>query len=233
MFKVGEEGDLSYLSSEITVAEKNYVIKPNDRIEVRVYTNKGEQIIDPNNELDIQQNQNNRQQDNREFLVTEDGIVKLPLIGSVKLEGMKINEAEEYLEKKYDDFYKDSFVKIKYNNKRIVVLGSVGGQVLPLENENMSIIEVIALAGGIDETGKAQNIRLIRGDLHSPEVFLIDLSTVDGMKSSMMQALPDDILYIEPKVKLLTEATRDFMTVFSIFVNTVALVALIVNLSNN
>ena len=233
MFKVDEEGDLSYLSSEITVAEKNYIIKPNDRLEVRVYTNKGEQIIDPNNELKIQQNQNNRQEDNKEFLVTEDGIVKLPMIGSVKLEGMKINEAEEYLEKKYDDFYKDSFIKIKYNNKRIVVLGSVGGQVLPLENENMSIIEVIALAGGIDETGKAQNIRLIRGDLHSPEVFLIDLSTVDGMKSSMMQALPDDILYIEPKVKLLTEATRDFMTVFSIFVNTVALVALIVNLSNN
>ena len=66
MFKVDEEGDLSYLSSEIIVAEKNYVIKPNDRIEVRVYTNKGDQIIDPNNELDIQQNQNNRQQDNRE-----------------------------------------------------------------------------------------------------------------------------------------------------------------------
>ena len=45
MFKIDEEQDLSYLSSEISVLERNYVIQPNDLLELKVYTNKGEQII--------------------------------------------------------------------------------------------------------------------------------------------------------------------------------------------
>ena len=233
MFKVDEEGDLSYLSQEVTVAEKNYTIRATDLIEFRVYTNKGEQIIDPNNELQSQSNQNVGLQNQREFQILEDGTIKLPLIGIVKLEGMKISDAEDYLEKKYNGFYKDAFVRLKYLNKRIIVLGATGGQVIPLENENTSVIEVVALAGGIDENGKANNLRLIRGDLHQPEVFLIDLSTIEGMKYSMMEARPGDIIYIEPKVKMVTEGARDFMTIFSIFVNTVTLAALIINLSNN
>ncbi|MCK5702153.1 MAG: hypothetical protein KAI29_13405, partial [Cyclobacteriaceae bacterium] len=63
MFKIDEEHDLSYLSSDITVIEKNYIIQPNDRLELKVYTNKGELIIDPNNELQAQQNQNRREED--------------------------------------------------------------------------------------------------------------------------------------------------------------------------
>jgi len=232
MFKIDEEQDLSYLSSEITVAEKNYIIQANDLLEMRVYTNKGERIIDPNNELKIQQNQNRGEEDRPEFLVIDDGTVKFPMIGIVKIEGMKINEAEDYLEKKYNEYYKDAFVRLKYLNKRIIVLGAPGGQVIRLENENTSVIEAIALAGGIDETGKAHNLRLIRGNLHEPEVFIIDLSTIEGMQTSMMDAMPGDIIYIEPKVKIVTEGARDFMTVFSILVNTVTLVALIINLSN-
>jgi len=232
MFKIDEEEDLSYLSSVITVAEKNYIIQSNDLLELRVHTNKGERIIDPNNELQIQQNQNRGEEDKPEFLVLDDGTVKFPMIGNVKIGGMRINEAEEYLEKKYNEFYIDAFVRLKYINKRVIVLGAPGGQVIPLENENTSVLEIIALAGGIDEGGKAHNLRLIRGDLHNPEVFLIDLSTIKGTRTSMMDAMPGDIIYIEPKVKIVTEGARDFMTVFAILVNTVTLVALIINLSN-
>lgn len=232
MFKIDEEQDLSYLSSDITVIEKNYTIQPNDLIELKVYTNKGERIIDPNNELQIQQNQNQRQNDKPEFLVLEDGTVKLPMVGNVKLGGMKINEAQEYLEKKYNAYYKDAFIILRYINKRVIVLGSPGGQVIPLQDENISVIEVVALAGGIDREGKAKNIRLIRGDLHEPEVFLIDLSTIEGMRTSMMNAMPGDIIYIEPRVKVVTEGTKDFMAVFSILVSTLTLAALIISINN-
>lgn len=232
MFKIDEEQDLSYISSEITVIENNYTILPNDLIELKVYTNKGERIIDPNNELQIQQNQNQGQNDKPEFLVLEDGSVNLPMVGNVKLGGMKINEAQEYLEKKYNVYYKDAFIILRYINKRVIVLGSPGGQVIPLQDENISVIEVIALAGGIDREGRAGNIRLIRGDLHEPEVFMIDLSTIAGMRTSMMNAMPGDIIYIEPRVKVVTEGTKDFMALFSILVSTLTLAALIVSLNN-
>ena len=144
----------------------------------------------------------------------------------------KINEAQEYLEKKYNAYYKDAFIILRYINKRVIVLGAPGGQVIPLQDENISVIEVVALAGGIDREGKAKNIRLIRGDLHEPEVFVIDLSTIEGMRTSMMNALPGDIIYIEPRVKVVTEGTKDFMAVFSILVSTLTLAALIISINN-
>ncbi len=231
MFKIDEDQDLSYLSSEVIVAEKNYVIQPNDLLEIKVYTNKGEQIIDPNYELQ-QQAQNRREQERPKMLVLEDGTVKFPMIGVVSLGGMQINKAETYLEEKYSEFYKDAFVKLTYLNKRVIVLGAPGGKVIPLENENTSVVEVVALAGGIDINAKAHNLRLIRGDLHQPQVFLIDLSTVAGMRSSMMDALPGDIIYIEPTRKIVTEGAKDFMTIFAIVVNTITLYYLIVNINN-
>ena len=233
MFKIDEDhGDLSYLSSQITVIEKNYIIQPNDVLELSVYTNKGERIIDPNNELQIRGSQGQSQQgeSNPEFLVLDDGTIKFPMIGIVKIEGLRINEAEDYLAKLYNEYYKDSFIRLKYLNKRIIVLGAPGGQVIALENENMSVIEIVALAGGIDREGKAQNLRLIRGDLHKPEVFIINLSTIAGMRTSMMDALPGDIIYIEPKVKVFTEATRDFLTIFSLIASTLTLYVLVTNL---
>lgn len=231
MFQVDEEYDLSYLSSEITVIEKNYIIQANDVLELGVYTNKGERIIDPNQELQLQQNQTQTDDSRQEFLVLEDGTVKFPMIGIVKIEGMRINEAEEYLEKKYDEYYIDSYVRLNYLNKRVIVLGAPGGMVITLEDENTSVIEVVALAGGIDNGGKAHNLRLIRGDLHEPEVFIIDLSTIKGMRTSMMDALPGDIIYIEPRVKVFSEGVRDFTTLFSIITSAITIYALIVTLN--
>ncbi len=233
MFKLDDEQDLAWLSTDITVAEKQYVIQPNDLLDIKVHTNKGERIIDPNYELQKDINQNLQQQQNRPlFQVFENGTVKFPMIDTVKIVGMSIRDAELYLEKKYSSYYKDAFVTLDYQNKRVVVLGAPGGQVIPLESENMSIIEVIALAGGIDQGGKAHNLRLIRGDLHNPQVFLINLSTIEGMRTSMTSALPGDVIYIEPTRKIFTEATSDFMTVFSVLISTATLVALIISLNN-
>ena len=60
------------------------------------------------------------------------------------------------------------------------------GKVVNLENENTTLIEALALAGGITNTGKANKIKVIRGDLRNPKVMLVDLSTIEGMKQSNM-----------------------------------------------
>ena len=39
-----------------------------------------------------------------------------PAHSRLKIEGMKLNEAEDYLEKKYNEFYKDCYVRLQYLN---------------------------------------------------------------------------------------------------------------------
>ncbi len=112
------------------------------------------------------------------YLVDVNGIIKLPLIGEMKLDGLTLRQAEEIIQKEYSKFFKESFVILSYVNKRVIVLGAPGGQVIPLVNQNVRVAEVLALAKGINNDARASNIKLIRGD----HVYQIDFSTIKGFK---------------------------------------------------
>ena len=49
----GTAVDTSRLRRAVNRLERNYVIQPNDYLSVRVYTNDGEKILDPNGELNF------------------------------------------------------------------------------------------------------------------------------------------------------------------------------------
>ena len=115
MFQIKDDSDLSYLNEATKQIEKNYIIRPYDKIEVNVYTHKGERIIDPDFELQIQQRNNNNMNNNsgksnREFEVLPDSTIKLPMVGHVPIAGMTIDEAQTYLEELYSEYYIDPFV---------------------------------------------------------------------------------------------------------------------------
>jgi polysaccharide export outer membrane protein len=220
-------------------AKSNYTLQENDYIEVEVYTNEGELIIDPNNEIRRELNsgagnqQFRMQQERPQFLIRDGGMVKLPLIGDIELSGLTLYEADSLLETEYSAYYEDAFVITRYVNKRVVVLGSTGGKVIPLQNENTNLIEIIALAGGVGTQSRVDKIRLIRGDLNDPEVRIINLSTVEGMKEASLKVLPNDIIYVQPVQRVTSEAVRDISPILSLITSTLTLIVLINNFSNN
>jgi polysaccharide export outer membrane protein len=83
-------------------------------------------------------------------------------------------------------------------NKRVLLFPGRGGaaSVLYLTNQNTSLLEALAATGGV--FGKAKKIKLIRGDLKNPKVYLIDLSTIDGLKQADLTLLGNDIIYVQP-----------------------------------
>ena len=126
---------------------------------------------------------------------------------------MTIRQAEESLEKAYADYFNDPFVKIRVINNRVIVFpGGEGGiaKVVKLENSNTTLFEALAEAGGIIN-GRADKIKLIRGDLKNPDVYLIDLSTVDGMKQADLILQANDIIYVEPRLRLSYFVTTELM----------------------
>ena len=229
MFKLNDDFTEQDLTQAVSQAERNYVIQADDMLSLDVFTNDGERIVDPNNEL--QQNIQGRQ--NRptfNYLVKTDGTIKIPIVGQIKVDSLTLDQAELMLQKKYDEYYKQSFVKLQFNNKRVVVLGATGGQIIPLVNENVSLVEVLAIAGGLEMGSKSQNIKVIRGNLSKPEIYQINLSTVAGMKQSMLDIEPGDIIYIEPWRRPFFEATKDISPILSLLSSTLALVLVLQNL---
>ena len=216
MFKTNGQVISDTLLDIVSKAEKNYVVRKDDYLEVFVYTNNGERLIDPNQEM-VKQLGNgssvsgNTQERIIKYLVESTGEINLPLIGRLKVEGNNLRQLDSILQIRYSEFYEEAFVKSKILNKRVFVLGNTGnktetaGKVIPLENENMSVIEILTIAGGLDQMAKSYNIRLIRGDLKNPNVYLIDLSTIEGVKMSQLKVQPNDIIYIERQRRILSQ----------------------------
>jgi polysaccharide export outer membrane protein len=229
MFTTENEVIPERFRSDIRQVEDNYQIAVNDYIKIEVYTNRGERIIDPDFELfgDLQPNSQNLRPDPT-YPVFGDGFVDLPIIGRLALEGLTLDEAKVLLEKEYSKYYKDPYVIINYTNKRVIVLGGTnGGQVVPLLNERMTLLEVLAVAGGVDNNSRANNIRLIRGDLNDPLVMVIDLTTIAGMKKSNLLVEPDDVIYLEPIRRPVAESTRDYLPVVTALTSLLTLILVI------
>lgn len=224
MFKVPEN---VVVQQQVAEAEKNYIIQKNDFLKLAVYTNGGERIIDP--DLKLMKDmpvQNIDTKPDPDFLVDINGVVKFPMIGELKMEGLTIRKAEELLQKEYAKFYQQPFVTLTYTNKRVIVLGAPGGKVIPLINENITLAEILSLSNGIDNNAMAHNIRIMRGE----QYFVADFSTIEGYRKTNMIMQHGDIVYVEPIRRPVAEAMRDYGGLISIAISITTLIAVLVGL---
>jgi len=208
--------------------ESNYTIQKNDLLQLEVYTNLGEKLVDPN--LESFKNAQSSTQLNGTpptYLVDVNGIVKFPMIDTIKIEGLTLRQAEEILQQEYTKAYQQPFVKLKFANKRVVVLGAPGGQVIPLANENVRLTEILAMARGVGNDAKAHNIRVMRGD----QLFVADLSTFEKYKKNDLIMQPGDIVYVEPIRRPFVEGFRDYGPMISIVSSLATLAAVLIGLN--
>ncbi len=223
MFKPSEGYQSETFKREVASAEKDYVIQKNDLLKLEVYSNNGERFIDPNPDLsDVGGGSKTQQQPSAQinYLVDQNGVAKLPLIGELQLVGLTLRQAEQIMQKEYSKYFTESLVHLNYVNKRVIVLGAPGGQVIPLTNQNVRLAEVLALAKGVSSDARASNIKLIRAD----HVYQIDFSTIKGFVEGNVLVEPGDIVYIEPIRRPFTEGLKDNYVIFSLFISIVSLV---------
>lgn len=204
-----------YKFVENPTAEITYKIQPFDIIEFRIYTNDGYKLIDL---ISTNATSTSALLLSTEYYVDKDGFVKLPVLGNVSIKGLTRVQAETFLEEKYSSYYNRPFVKLKVINRRVYVFNGSGGlgSVVQLVNENNTLIETLARAGGISNIGKAKRIKIIRGDLKNPEIQLINLATVEGMKKANLTVQANDIIYVEPTRRLSQEILNQVTPVLSL-----------------
>jgi len=207
--------NFSYDQLNDSLTGKDYKIAVNDAIVYRVFTNNGYKLID----LATQSNAIFR--NDVDVIVESDGCVKMPVLGRIKVAGLTIREAEKLLEERYDTLYVDPFISLRITNKRIIIFPGNGGQakVLTLSNNNTTLMEAIAYAGGIVEDGKAYKVKLIRNNAgfgQKPAVYLIDLSTIDGIANGNSIVQAGDIIYVEPRYRPLSTFNREFTPIVTL-----------------
>lgn len=244
--------DTAKLRRAVNRTARNYTIHPNDLLNVQVFTNKGEKLIDPNGELRFGAAGIGGSGSgltpavssggaggsvggapatipgSTQFVVQADGTVRLPLVDRVSVQGLSLIQADSVLKIRYSQYYKEPFIKTAVSNNRVIILGAPGGRVVNLANDNMNLLEVLALVGGPDggaggggtgiarNGGRIDNIRIIRGDLKNPQVQFVNLNTLEGMRRGNLQIEPNDIIYIQPVRRPLIDSLVDSAPIFGL-----------------
>ena len=219
MLKTGQ--DYKYATFPAT-QKTEYQVAPNDELNFNIYSNDGFKLIDISAAAGTETSSRlNRTGLN--YKIEFDGTIKLPLLGRTKLEGLTVRQAETLLEEKYASFYNKPYVQLEVTNRRVIIFpgsGDGAAKVIHLANENTTLIEALASAGGIAHFGKAYRVKLIRGDLKNPSVYLIDLSTIDGIKDANLILQANDIIYIEPQLRVGKDIISEILPYLS-FITTI------------
>lgn len=152
------------------------------------------------------------------YVVDLDGNIDLPELGDVNVEGLSIFEAQNKLENLYAEYHVQPFVKLKVVNKRVIIFPGSGGdaEVILLKNGNTNVIEALALAGGIADRGDASKVKLIRTIDNKQNVYLMDLSTIEGIEFAQMYVQSNDVIYVEPVPEIARELLKDAAPVVSL-----------------
>jgi polysaccharide export outer membrane protein len=139
------------------------------------------------------------------ILINNDGVVRLPLIGTVTLTGLTEDQAAELLIQKYKRYLKHPYVSVKILNQKLFMLGEVKhpGVVL-VTNGTMNLFEALAHSGDLTDYADRTKIKIIRGNMRNPVIREVNINDFTAMKYTSLILHPNDIIYVTPRASKAT-----------------------------
>lgn len=214
LFKIPKDGSFTFDSLKMN-PDDDYRLGPGDRFSFIFGTNEGEKIVFnqsgvseliEGNNISMQ----NQSQNRIDYLVRQNGISELPIIGEIFVKGMTLVALEDTLAKRLSKDFINPFVQIKLTNQRVIVFPGRGdAKVVYLSNTNTSLLEVIALAGGVSDDSRANSIKIMRRSKGRREIYKVDLSTIEGLKTADMIVQGNDYIYIDYKPRIASSVFKE------------------------
>lgn len=227
MFKTPRDHVFDTVSDTL---EREFKIQADDILSFRMYANDGFKMVDMVNEEQLRTTMSNRIIFN--YLVYPDGHAKLPVIGEVQLAGLTVREAESLLEERYSAYYQKPFVLLTVGNRRVVVFPGGGGdaRVVSLDNNNTTLLEVLARAGGVASRGDARHVKLFRRDGDTRKVMQFDLSDINNLKYADLVMQADDVIYVQPNPELARGLLREITPLVTLLSSVVLVWSIVRNI---
>ena len=137
----------------------------------------------------------------QQYLVSNDGTIDFPVLGTLQIGGLTKGEAETLIREKLGQYLKETpIVTVRMSNYKISVLGEVSHPgVFTISNEKVNIFEALAMAGDLTIWGMRNNVKLIRENSDGQRVIInLNLNRADIVTSPYYYLQQNDILYVTP-----------------------------------
>ncbi|MCW3125871.1 MAG: polysaccharide export protein Wza [Bacteroidetes bacterium] len=218
---------------------EEYVIEPGDELTLEVYSRDGFKLVDvlggslatTQGSTAASATTGNGLAEKPKYLVDKEGFAKFPVLGMLYVKGYTQNELETQLAQRYASLFVNPFAILKVTNRRVFVFKGDVGMVVDLNNAPTSLPEVLARSGGLARNLKAYKIKIIRGDMANPQVRIIDLSTLEGLRSSDLIVQSNDIIYVEQRKAILNDISQSVSPVVTPIISVIGLIVSITLLS--
>ncbi len=170
------------------------LIKSGDKITISIWGHENLSIGSVNGSF------NSNEATGKWLVLNEEGEANLPKLGRVKLAGLTINEANYHLQNEYSRILKDPIINIKVLNHFVTILGEVNdpGKYM-IDNENLTLIELIGLSDGLSPYAKNDEVQVIRQINGQTIKLQINLRELVGLVQKNITLQPDDIVYVAPE----------------------------------
>ena len=130
------------------------------------------------------------------YLVDTKGIIDFPVLGSIKVGGLTVEEVKELLASLLKKYLIDPIITIRFINFKVTVLGEVNApKSISIEGERITILEAIGQAGDLKPYSNREQIMVLREqdgsrefgyvNIQSPEVFQSPYYYLSKMTSFM------------------------------------------------
>jgi len=164
------------------------------------------------------------------YTVDLDGNIQIHNLGKIHVEGMTRKELKDTLETSLQPYLKDPIITVNFSNRRITVLGEVlKPQVLQLQEERMSLLDVLAVSGDVTPNALKSDILLIRTTPKGKTFKHMNLENASLFKDSSWYYLQSgDIVYVKPNIEKLLYQDRLTRIQLGLSITSIALSIIII-----
>lgn len=137
------------------------------------------------------------------YLVDNEGNIDFPVLGTVHVAGLTIEQANEHIRKQILPYLHegtDCVVNTIIDNFEISVMGEVQKpNTFTVSRPKVTVLEALAMAGDMTEYGKRENVKILREQSDGTfAIHELDMRDANILNSPYYYLQQRDIVYVEP-----------------------------------
>ena len=137
------------------------------------------------------------------YTVNDRGNIDFPVIGELHIAGFTRQEASEFIKKMLIDgkYVTDPVVTVEFANLHFTIIGDTNSATYSISDDQINIIEALAMAGDLNITAERDQIYVIRTENGLRTTTRVDMRTKDIFNSPVFYLKQNDIIYVVPNGK--------------------------------
>lgn len=194
--KLGYVLDLDYQKPYAAKPAPELVVQRGDKLEIQVFSPVPE-LTAPFRSQSVTTESLARDM----YVVDHDGYILFPTLGLVSVEGQTLKQAGETIARLIRDggYIKEPTVHARLANFTVTVVGSAGNTIIPVEDSDINLLQVIARTGGTDLNDNIREVTVIRTEEGVRTAYMVNLQSRELFDSPVYYLKQHDVVYVKPQ----------------------------------